>query len=84
MYASVEVCDNMTYGSGCASSCGKCSNGETCHFVDGSCPHGCAEGATGDKCQYSMTIFSRCAFRCLIVFTLLKKAGIFNYICDKK
>lgn len=24
------------------------------------------------------------AFRCLIVFTLLKKAGIFNYICDKK
>lgn len=63
IYVFVEVCDTMTYGSDCASSCGNCSNGETCHYVDGSCPHGCEEGATGNKCQNSMSISSGYAFR---------------------
>ena len=31
--------------------CGNCSNGEPCHHVDGTCPHGCDAGMYGDKCD---------------------------------
>lgn len=31
--------------------CGNCSDGETCHNINGTCLHGCTEGTIGDTCQ---------------------------------
>lgn len=54
------VCNNNTYGPGCALNCGNCSNGETCHHINGTCPHGCAEGALGDICHEGVNIHKDC------------------------
>ena len=35
----------------CKELCGNCSNGEPCHHVDGTCPHGCEAGIYGEKCN---------------------------------
>ncbi|XP_056002216.1 receptor-type tyrosine-protein phosphatase alpha-like [Ostrea edulis] len=46
-----KVCDAQTYGLECSSSCGNCSDGETCHHVNGKCPQGCDAGVHGEKCK---------------------------------
>lgn len=46
-----SVCDVQTYGLECSLSCGNCSDRETCHHVNGTCPRGCNEGVEGEKCQ---------------------------------
>ncbi|XP_078328585.1 uncharacterized protein LOC111112273 isoform X2 [Crassostrea virginica] len=51
--AEVYECGENTYGAECKQSCGRCSNGEPCHHVDGSCPSGCNAGAYGVKCKQS-------------------------------
>ena len=44
-------CGKNTYGVECKETCGNCSNGEPCHHVDGTCPHGCDAGMYGEKCD---------------------------------
>lgn len=51
------VCDYKTYGQDCSLRCGNCSNGETCHHVNGSCRHGCNAGVSGDQCKDGKYIF---------------------------
>lgn len=51
VFGFILVCENQTYGLGCSLRCGKCTNGETCNHVNGSCLHGCSEGVQGYKCQ---------------------------------
>ncbi|XP_061190941.1 multiple epidermal growth factor-like domains protein 10 [Saccostrea echinata] len=46
-----QKCSKQKFGLGCSVLCGNCSNGETCHHVNGTCLSGCNEGAEGDKCQ---------------------------------
>ena len=41
------LCIAQMYGAICSQSCGNCSNGETCHHVNGTCLNGCNEGFTG-------------------------------------
>lgn len=41
----------MTYGLECALKCSECRNGTSCHHVNGTCTHGCADGLYGDMCQ---------------------------------
>lgn len=45
------VCSTQTYGARCSQTCGNCSNGETCDHVNGTCLHGCNEGAQGGECK---------------------------------
>lgn len=45
------VCDKMTYGLECAFKCSNCRNGTSCHHVNGTCIHGCADGLYGDMCH---------------------------------
>ena len=42
-----------TYGKRCQQTCGKCSNDETCNYVNGSCLSGCDPGAYGMQCKES-------------------------------
>lgn len=41
----------MTYGLECAFNCRKCRSGTSCHHINGTCIHGCADGLHGDMCQ---------------------------------
>lgn len=47
----ILVCAKNLYGPRCALTCGSCSNKETCHNIDGTCPHGCDDGVYGEQCQ---------------------------------
>ena len=44
-------CGKNMYGVECKETCGNCSNGDPCHHVDGTCPHGCDAGMYGEKCD---------------------------------
>lgn len=50
------VCEKMTYGLECALKCGECRDGTSCHHVNGTCTHGCADGLYGDMCEKGLNI----------------------------
>ena len=62
--------------------CGNCRNGEPCHHVDGTCPHGCDAGMYGDKCDLgNMSIkFSNDIF--YIKFVIFKLLSTENLKCN--
>ena len=49
IYVFITECANGLYGERCSSKCPACLNG-ICNNIDGSCPHGCDAGFTGEKC----------------------------------
>lgn len=46
-------CENKSYGENCGMVCGKCKDNESCNHKDGTCPNGCSDGWTGNKCTDS-------------------------------
>uniref|UniRef100_A0A8W8NU51 Multiple epidermal growth factor-like domains 10 n=1 Tax=Magallana gigas TaxID=29159 RepID=A0A8W8NU51_MAGGI len=82
-YAYNELCEVEVYGCNgtfgddctypCPTNCQDRSNGETCHHINGTCLHGCAEGTTGDTCQegcqsgyYGRDCSHRCSESCIV------------------
>jgi hypothetical protein len=51
-----SVCPANHYGKNCASVCGNCKSGTTCHQGDGRCLEGCAPEWTGLICDESKSI----------------------------
>lgn len=66
------VCSTQTYGAQCSQTCGNCSNGETCDHVNGTCLHGCNDGAQGGECKTGKCV------RCLTCKKLYIKHTHFN------
>lgn len=52
----------MTYGLECALSCGNCSDGKTCHHVNGTCWSDCDTGVHGVRCQHGEYIYRKITF----------------------
>ena len=50
-------CPDNAYSWRCQQTCGNCSNGEPCHYVNGSCPSGCDAGVHDVKCNIGSTIY---------------------------
>ena len=48
-------CDGNTFGQDCADACGKCVNGEQCHYINGTCLNGCDRGFQGLECNQGKT-----------------------------
>ncbi|XP_061170859.1 multiple epidermal growth factor-like domains protein 10 [Saccostrea echinata] len=77
-----QICDQQTYGLECSLSCGNCSDGETCHHVNGTCPRGCSEGMEGDRCQtacqrgsYGKDCSQNCSENCGVLGRCSKLTG---------
>lgn len=63
----------MTYGLECAFNCSKCRSGTSCHHINGTCIHGCADGLHGDMCQeecslgyYGQNCLQQCSENCYV------------------
>lgn len=52
----LKVCTGGSYGIHCNETCGHCLQGSQCSSINGSCPHGCDSGYTGDLCTKSKYI----------------------------
>ncbi|XP_061165546.1 uncharacterized protein LOC133174437 [Saccostrea echinata] len=44
-------CSYKFYGEACEKKCGNCSDGVTCHHINGRCANGCDVGVYGNKCK---------------------------------
>eukprot|EP00105_Crassostrea_gigas_P046560 XP_019930708.1 PREDICTED: uncharacterized protein LOC105347850 [Crassostrea gigas] len=80
-----QVCDEMTYGLECALSCGNCSDGKTCHHVNGTCWSDCDTGVHGDRCQhecrfghYGRNCMNTCSKSCIVTNKCNRMTGV----CD--
>ncbi|XP_061191084.1 receptor-type tyrosine-protein phosphatase T-like [Saccostrea echinata] len=81
-----QACEEQMYGLECMYPCGNCSDGESCHHVNGTCPRGCIEGVEGTTCQnacQSGYYGKNCSQECSINCGVTSRCNRFTGKCDE-